>query len=50
MNSPIWLLVVLILFIGVLTATTNAFSGFLTYYIVNLIRDIYERKHSDEDI
>ncbi|MBO6257268.1 hypothetical protein J6N69_04465 [bacterium] len=49
-NSPIWFLIVLIPFVGVLTATTNAFSGFLTYYIINLIRDIYERKHSSEDI
>lgn len=48
-NSPIWLLIVIILFVGVLTATTNAFSGFLTYYIINLIRDIYEKKHLGED-
>jgi len=47
-NSPVWLLIVIILFIGVLTATTNAFSGFLTYYIINLIRDLYEEKHSQE--
>ena len=47
-NSPVWLLVVIILFVGVLTATTNAFSGFLTYYIINLIRDLYEKKHSQE--
>lgn len=47
-NSPIWLLIVIILFIGTLTATTNAFSGFLTYYIINLIRDLYEKKHSQE--
>ncbi len=48
-NSPVWLLIIIILFIGVLTATTNAFSGFLTYYIINLIRDLYEKKHADED-
>ena len=48
-NSPIWLLVLIILFVGVLTATTNAFSAFLTYYIINLIRDIYEKKHLGED-
>lgn len=45
-NSPIWLLIVVILFMGVLTATTNAFSGMLTYYAINFIRDIYEQKHN----
>lgn len=48
-HSPVWLLIVMILFIGVLTATTNAFSGFLTYYIINLIRDLYEKKHSHKE-
>lgn len=45
MNSPVWLLFVVIIFMGVLTATTNAFSGFLTYYFINMIRDNYEKKH-----
>jgi hypothetical protein len=45
MNSPIWLLILIVFFIGVLTATTNAFSGFVTYYVINLIRDLYEKKH-----
>lgn len=44
-HSPIWLLVVCIIFVGVVTATTNAFSGFLTYYIINFIRDCYANKH-----
>ncbi len=44
-NSPIWLLFVFIIFIGVLCATTNAFSGFLTYYVINFIRDVYESQH-----
>ena len=43
-NSPIWLLGVFIIFIGVLCATTNAFSGFLTYYLINFIRDMYEKQ------
>ena len=30
-NSPIWLLGVFIIFIGVLCATTYSFSGFVTY-------------------
>ena len=44
-NSPVWLLVVFIIFIGVLFGTTNAFTGFLTYYIINLIRDMYEKRN-----
>jgi hypothetical protein len=48
-NSPIWLTGVFIIFIGVLTATTNAFSGFVTYYIINLIRDVYEKSHPNND-
>lgn len=47
-NSPIWLLVVCILFIGTVTSTTNAFSGFLTYYIINFIRDSYAKKHKND--
>jgi hypothetical protein len=43
-NCPIWLLLVFIIFIGVVFATTNAFSGFLTYYIINLMRDMYEKR------
>lgn len=46
-HSPIWLLILCILFVGVVTATTNAFSGFLTYYIINFIRDYYARKHGE---
>lgn len=44
-HSPIWLLGVFIVFIGVLSAVTNAFSGFITYYVINFIRDMYEKKH-----
>ena len=49
-NSPIWLFIIVVLFIGILTATTNAFTGFFFFFIINLIRDIYERKHNNEDI
>ena len=48
MNSPIWLTVVCIVFLGTLVATTNAFSGFVTYYTLNFIRDSYARKHLPE--
>ncbi len=44
-NSPIWLLGAFIIFLGVLCATTNAFTGFATFYIINFIRDIYENQH-----
>ena len=48
-NSPFWLLFVFVAFIGVLFATTNAFSGFLTYYVINFIRDNYEKQHNNEE-
>lgn len=44
-NSPIWLLGAFIIFLGVLCATTNAFTGFATFYIINFIRDVYENQH-----
>lgn len=49
MQSPLWLLVTFIVFIGILFATTNAFSGVATYYLINLIRDIYEKNHPKKD-
>ena len=53
-ESPVWLLITFIIFIGILCATTNAFTGFSTYYIINFIRDVYEKNHpqlptDDED-
>lgn len=44
-NSPIWLSIVFIVFIAVVSATTNAFTGLATYYIINFIRDMYEKNH-----
>ena len=46
-NSSLWLIFTVILFIGILTAVTNAFSSFCLYYIINYIRDIYEKKHNN---
>jgi len=46
-NSSLWLIFTVILFIGILTAVTNAFSNFCLYYIINYIRDIYEKKHNN---
>ncbi len=48
-NSPVWLLITCILFIGTVSATTNAFSGFLMYYIINFIRDSYAKKHQNDN-
>jgi hypothetical protein len=42
-KSPAWLILTFIIFIGVLCATTNAFSGFATHYVIELIRDLYEK-------
>lgn len=44
-NSPVWIIGVFIIFLGILFAVTNAFTGFSTYYIINFIRDIYEKQH-----
>lgn len=44
-NSPIWLLITFIIFVGVLCATTNAFTGVLTHYIIDFIRDMYEKRN-----
>ncbi len=49
-NSPLWLLLICIIFIGTLTATTNAFSGFATYYIIEFIRDMYEKGSKNDRI
>lgn len=46
-NSPIWLIGTFIIFLGVLCATTNSFTGFATHYIINFIRDIYEKQHPE---
>jgi len=48
-NSPMWLLAVFIIFIAVVSATVNAFSGFATYYIINFIRDMYEKNHPPDE-
>lgn len=47
-NSSAFLLFAVIIFIGTLTAVTNAFSGFCVYYIINYIRDFYEKKQLND--
>lgn len=37
MNANFFILVVLSLFLSILSATVNAFTGFLTFYIIELI-------------
>ncbi len=44
-NSPVWLLITFIIFVGVLCATTNAFTGLATHYIIDFIRDMYEKRN-----
>lgn len=46
-KSSVFLLLLFIIFTGVLFAVTNAFSNFCLYYIINYIRDSYERKHRE---
>ncbi len=40
MNANFFILVVLSLFMGVLGATVNAFTGFLTFYVLELINSV----------
>lgn len=39
-NASIFILIVISLFMGVLSATINAFTGFLTYYVIGFINSI----------
>lgn len=43
-NATFFLLVVISLFMGVLSATVNAFTGFLTFYVIDFINTIEKRK------
>lgn len=43
-NASIFILVVISLFMGVLSATMNAFTGFLTFYVIDFINSIEKRK------
>ena len=42
-NSSLGLLIVMVIFIGVLSATVNAFSGFLTFYGIELNKMLKKR-------
>lgn len=39
-NAGFFMLVVLSVFMGVLSATVNAFTGFLTFYVINIINSM----------
>lgn len=43
-NASFFLLLILSLFMGVLGATVNAFTGFLTFYVLDFISSIEKRK------
>ncbi len=43
-NASFFLLLILSLFMGVLGATINAFTGFLTFYVLDFINSIEKRK------
>ncbi len=43
-NASFFLLLVISVFMGVLAATVNAFTGFLTFYVLDFINSIEKRK------
>ncbi len=43
-NATFFLLVVISLFMGVLGATINAFTGFLTFYVLDFINSIEKKE------
>ncbi len=43
-NASFFLLLILSLFMGILGATVNAFTGFLTFYVLDFINSIEKRK------
>ena len=48
-NAPVWLIILCVLFIGVLTAVTNSFTGLGMYYAIDFIRDSYEKRHKEKE-
>ena len=43
-NSSLWIIILVTVFMGVLSATINAFTGFLTYYIAGFIENIKNKE------
>ena len=42
-NANLFIIIVLSVFIAILSATINAFTGFLTYYVTELIKNMNSR-------
>lgn len=42
-NANFFLLMIISLFMGVLAATVNAFTGFLTFYVLDFINSIEKK-------
>ena len=47
-HASFWLTVVLVVFMGIFVAVTNAFSAFLTYYITEFFKACDDKKQYDE--
>ena len=47
-HSSVGLLVMLAIFMGVLSATMNAFSGFLTYYLIDFNKSLNSNENKNE--
>lgn len=42
-NSNIWVIIFVSLFMAILNATINAFTGFLTYYVSELLKNLQNK-------
>ncbi len=49
-HSSFWLMVMLSVFMGVLSATLNAFSGFLTYYLIEFNKSLNSNVQNNNDL
>lgn len=47
-HASFWLLVMLAVFMGILSATINAFSGFVTYYLIDFNKSLKNNKNFDD--
>ena len=49
-NASFGLTLVLVVFMGVLAATVNAFSGFLTYYGIDFYKMLYKKEENNFEV
>lgn len=47
-NASLGLIIVLVIFMGVLSATINAFSGFLTYYGIDFYKTLNKNEKNEQ--